>query len=753
MNRDTDRRLLPSVHRERAQSVQVDSSESTFANYARACQEYVWLIGGCGVVLAGIAFAWASMQTPIYQAKASVVIEREGPDAIEREKNYYQSDVSPEYFQTQFELMKGHLVLQRTAQVLHLSDQPEYKPSQSAMKSMFLSMVPGAIRDAWGTKKEMAGQSLVEAEDRLLKRFAQNVEIVSIRGARLAHIYALSEDPQFAAQIANTMASVYIDRTQELNIQSKEKSVQWLTTHLDQLRAKAEASQQVLYAFRVKHGLLGSQDRQTMTAHTNTELDTELVKAEMKKAEAHSRLEQIQMVLRNKPRKNGAIEVDWSSLDASTEVLSSPLIQTLRAQEIKASGQVAELTDKYGPLHPRLARAKAEQEDLRERIRQEVEKIFDSVKRESDASIAQVRAIKEAAGHYRQEKIKLEQVEIEYGTLEREAASSQHLFDIFLKQAKEADISAGIQKANVYLADPAVPSSIIFKPKKELNTFLGLLLGLMTGVAYVVGFKTRDHKLNDPSDIERWLPDTSLLGVMPVMSKAEITNGQLLLGSQTATAMAESVRIIRTNMLFSKTGELPSSVLITSPGEGEGKTTLAVSLGAAQAQLEGASILLINGDLRTRNTHKIFTPKGKGDQVKGLSHFLNGQASIEEIIYPTAMSNLSMIPGGGNPWNPAELLQSKRMKTLLQHCREEGFHVIIDMPPVLPVADALIVGSIVDGVLMVVGAKQTTSEACRLAVQRVRGAGGKIIGVVMQKTEPAESSYFFYGGYPSQSHF
>jgi len=192
MNRDTDRRLLPSVHRERAQSVQVDSSESTFANYARACQEYVWLIGGCGVVLAGIAFAWASMQTPIYQAKASVVIEREGPDAIEREKNYYQSDVSPEYFQTQFELMKGHLVLQRTAQVLHLSDQPEYKPSQSAMKSMFLSMVPGAIRDAWGTKKEMAGQSLVEAEDRLLKRFAQNVEIVSIRGARLAHIYALS---------------------------------------------------------------------------------------------------------------------------------------------------------------------------------------------------------------------------------------------------------------------------------------------------------------------------------------------------------------------------------------------------------------------------------------------------------------------------------------------------------------------------------------------------------------------------------
>jgi capsular exopolysaccharide synthesis family protein len=749
MNRDTDRRLALSVDRELAQSVQVDSSESTLADYALICKEHVWLIGGCGVVLAGIAYIWASMQIPIYQAKATVVIEREGPDAIEREKSYYQSDVSPEYFQTQFELMKSRLVLQRTAQVLHLSDQPEFRPQQSAIKSMFLNMVPAAIRDAWGAKKEMAGLSPEVAEDRLLRRFAQNVEIMPIRGARLADIFALSEDPQFAAQIANTLASVYIDRTQELNAQTKEKSAQWLTTHVDQLRAKAEASQQALYAFRAKHGLLGSRDRQAMTAQTNTELDSELVKAEMKKAEAQSRIEQIRSVLRNKTDKNGVIEIDWSSLEASTEVLSSPLIQTLRAQEIKASGQVAELTDKYGPLHPKLARAKAELGDLRERIRQEVEKIFDSVKREYDASLGRVRVIRESAARHRQEKIKLEQVEIEYGSLEREAESSQHLFDLFLKQAKEADILAGVRSANVYLADPAVPSSIVFKPKKELNTLLGLLLGLMTGAAYVVGFKTRDQRLNDPSDLERWLPSTSVLGVMPVMSKAEVTHGQLLLASQGATAAAESVRIIRTNMLFSKTGDLPSCVLITSPGEGEGKTTLAVSLSAAQAQLEDVRVLLINADLRTRIPHEIFRPKEEGNEVKGLIDFLNGQASIEEIIYPTAMSNLFMIPGGGHPWNPAELLQSKRMRLLLQHCREEGFHIIIDAPPVLPVADALIVASIVDGVLLVVGAKQTTSEACRLAVQRVRGAGGKILGVVMQKTAKTESPYFFYGGYPA----
>jgi len=276
-----------------------------------------------------------------------------------------------------------------------------------------------------------------------------------------------------------------------------------------------------------------------------------------------------------------------------------------------------------------------------------------------------------------------------------------------------------------------------------------LLLGLMTGAAYVVGFKTRDQRLNDPNDLQRWLPGTSVLGVMPVMSKAEVTNGQLLLASQGATAAAESVRILRTNMLFSKNSDLPSCVLITSPGEGEGKTTLAVSLSAAQAQLEDVRVLLINADLRTRSSHEMFKPKGEGNEVKGLSDFLNGQAGIEQIIYPTAMSNLFIIPSGGHPGNPAELLQSKRMRTLLQHCREEGFHVIIDAPPVLPVADALIVGSMVDGVLLVVGAKQSTSETCQLAVQRVRGAGGKIIGVVMQKAAKTASPYVFYGGYPA----
>ncbi len=743
MNRNID--MLP------FESVQADGPEKTLAEYADVFRQRVWLIVAVAIGFAGVAGGWSYMQTPLYQAKATVVIDQEGPGGLEKEKAYYHPDYSPEYFQTQFELMKSHFVLQRTAQLLHLPEQPEYKTKPSAISSMFVRVMPAAFQEFLASAKGVPEMTPEEAEDRLVKRFTKSIEIMPIRGARLAHIIATSEDPKFAALVANTLASVYIERTQDLNSHSKEKAAQWFTTHLDELRKKAEASQQTLYLFRVKHGLLGGRERQTLTAQTNSELDTELVKAEMKKAEAQSRLEQIQSVLRNRTDKNGTIEIDWSSLDASTEVLSSPLIQTLRAQEIRASGQVAELTDKYGSLHPKLARAKAELQDLRERIRQEVQKIFDSVKHEYDAALGRVRAIKEAAGRHRHEKIKLEQYEIEYSILEREAESSQHLYDMFLKQTKEADLSAGLRTGNVYLADPAVPSSIPVKPKKQLNILLGLLVGLMTGVGLALFLEVRDRTLKGPDDVERYLPRISLLGVMPLLPKTDTANRAHLLTDQSSGATAESVRIIRTNVLLSSPSELPSCVLITSPGESEGKTTLSVNLAMAVAQLENTRVLLIDTDFRKPAHDHIHGVQREGRNTRGLADFLAGRAELEEIIHQTEIGNLSVIPRGNRPSNPSELLHSKQMSHLLNWCRQEGYHIILDAPPVLPVTDPVVLATQVDGVLLVVSAGQTTRAACRLAIQRLTAAGGKILGIVLQKARVPANPYYCYVSDPPTS--
>lgn len=719
------------------QSPSAEGLGNSLEEYIAICRRRWMLIVGLAMGSAILAATWSYLQTPIFQAKATVVIEREGSGPLDKDK-YSSQDVTPEYFQTHFELMKSRQVLQRTADLLELSKQQEFQPQPSPLKDAVKSVVSEEVLSLF-KKEEVSQAGNEEKEDVLLSNFSQQIEIMPIRGARLAHITVRSKDPKFAARAANTLASVYIDGARELNTAAKGQAAQWFTRQLEDARKKVEASQQALYAFRSKHGLLGGPEQQAVASHKLTELNTELLKSEIEKAKAKTRHEQIEIVI----RKQADGTINEANLDTSTEALSSPLIQNLRAQEIRVSGQLAELSDKYGPLHPKMARAQAELQDLRNRIQQEIQKVYDSVKREYDGAVARERAIKEAVNRHKQEKVKLEQFEIESGILEREAESNQHLYEIFLKVTKEADLTSGIKSSNVYLADPAVPSSIPVKPKKKLNTMLGLLGGLMAGIGLAFFLEHRDQSLKGPSDVERYLPAVSLIGMVPLLSKREATKGRLLPSTNPLGPAAESFRTIRTSLLLSNPSHLPSCVLITSPGVNEGKTTLAVNLSTSMAQLEDTRVVVVDADLRKPDAHPIFEVHNGDGQPKGLADFLAGRAEIEEIIYQTEIANLSVIPSGRRPTNPSELLHSKQMAILLNWCQQEGFHIVVDAPPVLPVTDAVVLAGKVDGILMVVSEGKTTREASRIAIQNLTAAGGKILGIVLQKSKVHPIPYYY----------
>jgi succinoglycan biosynthesis transport protein ExoP len=711
-------------------------------DYLNVCRERIWLIVGMALTCALLAAVWSYLQIPLYQAKATVVIEQEGPGALDRDKSYFH-DVTPEYFQTHFELMKSHAVLERTAHQLHVADWPEYRPQPASEKFDAMSLLPQGIRNLLDPKQ---APHKTESEEQLLDAFAGNIEIMPIRGTRLAYVLAQSQNPDFAALAANTIASVYIDYSEELASAARGKAAKWFTSHLDDLRNRVETAQRSLYDYRSKHGILGERDRQPVSAHNLVELNSELVKAEVRKAEAQTRYQQIQSTLRNRTRDGS---IDSSSLDASsTEVLTSPLIQNLRAQEIGASRQVVELSEKYGLLHPKLMRAKSELQLLQTKIQEEIQKIYDSVKREYDVAVARERAMREAVGRYQEEKMTQEQQhDIQLGVLEREAESSQHLYDIFLKVTKEADVSAGIRSGNVYIATSAVPNTKPVKPKKKLNTMLGLLVGLISGGATALFLEMRHARVRGVSDVERYLPDVTILGSVPVVRNF-LSEGDMRLPALPPRSLAgESFRAIRTSVLLANASELPSSFLITSPWENEGKTTLAVNLAIAMAQLRDTRVVLIDADLRTAETHPIFQAANGNQKPSGLVHFLLGAADREEILQPTGLSNLSVIPRGYCPPNPSELLHSKQMSELIRWYQMQGYYVIIDTSPTLLVTDPVVLASKVDGVLLVISAGQTRREDCQTSLHRLTASGGKILGVVIQKAKGTDRPYYIY---PSQ---
>ena len=645
-------------------SVQKDE---TWSEYLGMLSRYRWLIGGLAIAGAIAAAAWSYSQKPMYQSKATVVVQEEGPDALQHDRAR-RPDVSPEYFQTHFELMKSHYVLQQTAARLKLSEQPEYRSDTRGLGAWLADKVSPLQSLLRGEGETVASASL---QDELLqRRFSQQVEVMPIRGARLAHIIVNSEDSQFAARAANTFVSVYVERAQALELEAKEKAAEWFRSHLNDLRKKVEDSQQALYVFRQKHGLLQAQERQAVTAHSLSELNSELVRAEMRKAETQVRLRQLQSALSDDTEMQ---TVNWDKLDAATEVLTSLLIQGLRTQEIRLTGQMADLSEKYGPLHPKIARVQAELHDLRAQIQQEVRKVYQSAKQEFETAVIREKTIREAVDRHKHQKIGLEQYDIEHGILEREAESSQHMYELFLKVMKEADLSIGLRASNVYLADPAVASSTPVKPQKKLNTMLGLVIGLMTGVGLALLLNTRDRSLRGPDDVERYLPSLSLLGTVPFLPKTDRMNGSVLGEPHHETFASESIRAIRTSLLLANPGQLPSCMLITSPGANEGKTTLATNLATAMAQLKDRRVLFIDADLRSTKPRTILPVQKTLLSPAGLTNFLQGEIDACDILHHTDTHNLFVIPRGGDSSNPLELLHSDQMIKLLRWCRDEGF--------------------------------------------------------------------------------
>jgi polysaccharide biosynthesis transport protein len=705
----------------------------------RVIHRWRWFVSCLTVAIVAAAGVWSFTRTPIYKSTASVVVEREEAGTLERAGNYF---LIPEYYQTHFELLKSQGVLEEAAERLNLPNRAEYQPRPSFLREAVLRIVPASMersaKDLLGLQSDEAIPDIDDAQripPRMLKAFERNVDVKPIRGTRLAYISVESNDPAFAANAANAIAASYIDNWIETSSRTKQKANQWYSGQLERLRKKVEEAEEGLFAYRVKHGLVDAQEGQRDSGHKLGELNSELVRAEMKLVEAESRYRHLGSILGSDPTKT----LNWKMLDSSTEVLGSSLIQTLRTQEIKASGQIAELMDRYGHLHPKLAHAMSELTDLRQRIQDEVEKVYHSLKHEYDMALAKVRVVKDAVARQKQEKTKLEQHEIQYGILDREAKSTRLLYEVFLKQMKDRELAPESQYTPVYLADPAVPPSTPIKPKKTLDMLIATMLGLMSSVGLALFFESRDARLKDMQDVERHHPTLPVLGIVPWLPKGQLN--QLAIPEMNGSlGAAESFRALRTMLLLSPALSRPRSILVTSAQDNEGKTTVAVHLASAMAQLDHVRVVLIDSDLKKPQSHHAFQVASGNGPAKGLREFLTRQAAIDEVIHQSDVPNLSIVPSGGHASNPSDLIHSRQMATLLNYCLEQGWHVIIDAPPVLPVPEALILSSMVEGVLFVLSARETTRHASRMALHRLTSNGGKVLGLVIQKMSPRQLS-------------
>jgi capsular exopolysaccharide synthesis family protein len=307
-----------------------------------------------------------------------------------------------------------------------------------------------------------------------------------------------------------------------------------------------------------------------------------------------------------------------------------------------------------------------------------------------------------------------------------------------MKKLKEMDITGGLSDNNIsvveYARTPAAPIS----PNRPRNLAVGAILGLLLGLGVAFYLEVFDRTVQNHEDAERYLKLPVLASLFWVKTGEKIRNPFTLTFDHPTSAESEMFRSLRTNIKFSRPEGAVGAILLTSSGPDEGKSTISSNLGITLASGMKRTVI-VDADFRKPKQHRIFGLRNG----PGLVETLVGEAALDDVIHPTRVKNLSVIPRGSNPPNPAELLDSDRMREIVRTLRERFDLVIFDSPPVGSVSDALILAAQVDGTVLVVEAGKFEASFVLRAKEQIEKANGRILGVVINKTKRERLGYYY----------
>ncbi|MEA2077637.1 MAG: polysaccharide biosynthesis tyrosine autokinase [Candidatus Marinimicrobia bacterium] len=345
---------------------------------------------------------------------------------------------------------------------------------------------------------------------------------------------------------------------------------------------------------------------------------------------------------------------------------------------------------------------------------------------------------------------------ISYIRLERERQTHERIYLLMKERYEEARIQEASQISNVYVIDQAIPKYAPIKPKTNLNILLGFVFGLAAGIGVILLREFMDNSIRSKEDLEKL--GLTVLGIVPSMSidkakkvldKKYSSNddfrNRLISHFKPRSPISESFRSLRTNLELSVPDNSVTSLVVTSAGASEGKSTVIANLAIAYAQF-GMKVLLVDGDMRKPTIHKMFsTPK-----KPGLANMITKRSKMDESIFKTEIDNLYVMPAGSLPPNPSELLGSKAMKELFTQLRKQFDKVFFDAPPLMAVTDAALLGSLTDGVLLVARAGEAQKEVMVHLQQEMKNTQINIAGTVLNDVNPKNTSsgyYYYYQRY------
>ncbi len=671
---------------------------------------------------------------PRWQASASIVLHMSGPQVLDKVEGVGEDAQArllgyKEYYQTQRQIMSSRTVAESALERLGLASDPQ-----------FLGV--HGIEDP--LEREAAAQK-VDPVDRLRNMLT----IGEVHNSRIVLITAEYPDPLVARNISNAVAEAYIAHIRDGRARVGREAKEDIAEERGKALGNVRTAEHDLEDFKNDNKVtsIALSDRQN-------EITESILTLTRQHKEAQSEHDRLKRMHRQAQALHGKDQLAAAYLLPESKLT---VFEEMRKEQLAAETAFREVDVEYGPKHEEHRKAKDKLDLVDAKVEREAKSLISSLQAQAEAAAEHEAFLGASLARERKRALTLSGLEREYRELEREASVASEEYLLVARRDTEIGLTNRVENEGIEILDRATVTAEPVFPPKELIVALGAVLGLGLGCLLALSIDFRDSRLRGLVDIERALSPfgVPVLGQLPLLppdsrigvgnARAQRKQRDLYAHLFPQSLMAERCRGIRTSLAFVQGGAPAATIMITSPSSSEGKSSTAMNLALSFCQA-GKSVLVIDADMRRPRLHQVFETDPKHT---GLSALLAGEAEIDDAVIHQpegAPESLSIMVCGEIPEDPAEKLESHALHQLLLDLKERFDIVILDSPPVLPVADPLILASQVDGVIVVGRCEQTRRGELQRAMSSLMQSDANMLGVVLNEVDARAERYDYGGG-------
>ncbi|SEA41911.1 capsular exopolysaccharide family [Thiothrix caldifontis] len=655
----------------------------------------------------------AALTNPTYTAKSSIKVDTRSPMLLNydvdtaRPPSYIDETV---FYNTQFKMLRSRDLAKRVIDKLAIRDsllaERPFKPAMYVLTDPFNDLVK-FVRSLLPTDGESSNAAeQVTAEEIFLK----NLSIKPVKSSRIIDIQYTGQNAEQARNVVQTLTQTFVEQQYEDRREVAENGKRFLNEQIYSAREKLQTAEAALIRYASAKNIVDTNADEPLIAQKLEALSKAYMAAKENRIRTQSQFN-------NKGELSGILNAE-----------DDPVVQEHKQELGKLQGSYLSNLELFKPNYPAML-------SLQEQIRSRERLIAEATALIRKNTVNNLRASFDAAQDEEQKlakEIKLLEKElltfrsdnIGYANLKRDVDSLRSLYEGLLQRLKEVSVVETVQSDNVSVVDTAVAPSRKDGPSFSKYLLLGLLSGFLLSSLLILVREIMQPKVRISADLQEAGGKYQVLHALPY-NKAVSEGSTVIFKPKSAAVWLDALRYLRTSLVLANHGKFPQILHITSPLPGEGKSTVAVNLATLLAS-SGHKVLLIDADLRKPTVHKHLNL----DNSSGLTNYLSGNLSQSPLYRIKSTRMLFAICAGPAILDPVEALSSSRMQSLLDKARELFDYVVIDAPPVLGMADSLLLSNRADGTLLIVANNTSTKQEVRTSIECLEKSHGKLLGLV-----------------------